>query len=157
MAQFAGGNTAAADLVYQEPRMVTVTMSPRVGSELLDGTLRAAYIGRSVNALETNLPVGTPYRVLIAPGISTETSLGTFARGSAISSVTLAAVTEAASITWTVASGYTLPSGLSLSTAGVLTGTPSSGGNTAGTKLVLITATDSNGATATKLFTITLT
>jgi hypothetical protein len=221
-AQFAGGSTTAADLVYQEPRMVTVTLSPTVGNELLYD--RVARVDRSVNALEKNLAVGTPYRVLIVPGISTATDLGSYALNAAISSITLAAVTEVPStitttanttnasatitvssasnlrvgmsvtgtgipsattvlsissttvvlsqaatatatsfsvtltfraISWSVASGYALPTGLSLNTTtGVITGTPTS---TAGTKIALITATDYNGLTATKLFTITLT
>lgn len=227
MAQFVGGNTTAADIVYQEPRMVTVTMAPTVGNELLYD--RVAHVDRSVSALEKNLPVGTPYRVLIVPGISTATDLGSYALGAAMSpSITLAAVTEVTStitttanttntsatitvssasnlrvgmsvtgtgipsdttvlsissttvvlsnaatatatsfsvtltfraIFWSVASGYALPVGISLNTTtGVISGTPSSSPtNTAGTKIVLITATDYNGTAATKLFTITLT
>jgi hypothetical protein len=221
-AQFSGGSTTAADLVYQEPRMVTVTLSPTVGNELLYD--RVAHVDRSVNALEKNLAVGTPYRVLIVPGISTATNLGSYALNAAISSITLAAVTEVPStitttanttnasatitvysasnlrvgmsvtgagipsattvlsissttvvlsnaatatatlfsvtltfraISWSVDPGYALPTGLSLNTTtGVITGTPTS---TVGTKVSLITATDYNGLTATKMFTITLT
>jgi hypothetical protein len=54
--------------------------------------------------------------------------------------------------TWAVSSGSTLPAGLSLSTAGVLSGKPT----TAGTPSFSITATDSAGNTASATFSVTI-
>lgn len=68
----------------------------------------------------------------------------------AYTSTTLQA-TGSTPITWAVAGDVALPDGLSLSTAGVITGTPT----TAGTSNVLITATNSAGVAA-KTFTFVI-
>jgi len=78
------------------------------------------------------------------PGAQTATA------GTAITPTTLAASGGTSPYTWT-ATG--LPAGLSLSTAGVLSGTPS----TAGTSSVTVTATDSTGATGTATFSFQVT
>ena len=59
-------------------------------------------------------------------------------------SVTFAATGGVGSYTWSVASGSTLPAGLTLSLGGVLSGTPT----TAGSYTFSITVTDGSGATA---------
>jgi hypothetical protein len=70
-------------------------------------------------------------------------------------SVTLASSGGTGAVTWAVANGSTLPGGLTLTTAGVLAGTPT----TAGTFNFSIAATDSGvpPQTATVAFTLTIT
>jgi hypothetical protein len=85
----------------------------------------------------------------------TTASLHTGYAGSVYTSTTLAATGGAGSPytwTWAAASGSSLPGGLSLSTAGVITGTPT----TAGAYSVVITAKDSANNTGSMTFTITI-
>jgi hypothetical protein len=87
----------------------------------------------------------------ISPGItiSTAATLPGGYQGTAYPGATLVATGGAgAPYTWTVASGSTLPAGLSLSSAGVLSGIPTA----SGTPSFSITATDSASNTATKTF-----
>ncbi|MBI4906336.1 MAG: putative Ig domain-containing protein [Acidobacteria bacterium] len=65
-------------------------------------------------------------------------------------SMTLAAIGGALPYTWSVASGSTLPSGLSLSTGGVLSGTPA----TAGRFNFTVQVRDNANSTATQPFTL---
>jgi Putative Ig domain len=85
----------------------------------------------------------------------TTASLPTGYAGSVYPSTTLAATGGAGSPyawTWAAAAGSSLPAGLNLSGAGVITGTPT----TAGSYSVVITAKDSAGNTASATFTITI-
>jgi hypothetical protein len=66
-------------------------------------------------------------------------------------SETLAATGGVSPYTWTVTTG-TLPAGLTLSSAGVISGTPSADGSSTFT----VQAEDSNGATQTKSFTLVI-
>ena len=85
------------------------------------------------------------------------TTPATLATGSVTTpySVTLASSGGTGAVTWAVASGSTLPGGLTLSAAGLLSGTPT----TANTYHFSITATDSGVTpqTATVAFTLTIT
>ena len=79
-------------------------------------------------------------------------SLGSSVTGSAISTINLSASENAQSITYVVTSG-TLPTGLSLSSNGAITGTPS---GSATTYNFTVTATDPQGQTATRNFSYTV-
>jgi len=80
-----------------------------------------------------------------APGNQTSTV------GTAITALTLTATGGSGGYTWTAPSA-TLPPGLGISTAGVVSGTPTA----AGTAAVRLTVTDSGGRTATVTFTWTV-
>ncbi|MGC2635841.1 MAG: putative Ig domain-containing protein [Acidobacteriaceae bacterium] len=84
----------------------------------------------------------------------TTTTLPTGYANSAYPSTTLSATGGSGGFTWTwaAASGSSIPPGLSLSTAGVVTGTPT----TAGTYSVVVTANDSAGHTQTATLTVTV-
>jgi hypothetical protein len=91
----------------------------------------------------------------ISPGvtISTGATLPGGYQGTAYPGATLAATGGTGSgFTWAVATGSTLPAGLSLSTGGAISGTPTGSGTTS----VAITVTDSASNTATKTFSITI-
>jgi hypothetical protein len=79
-------------------------------------------------------------------------SLGSSYTGSAISTINLSASENAQTITYAVTSG-TLPTGLSLSSVGALTGTPT---GSAATYNFTVTATDPQNQTATRNFSYTL-
>ncbi|TRZ78387.1 MAG: hypothetical protein D4R93_00265 [Deltaproteobacteria bacterium] len=72
--------------------------------------------------------------------------------GTAYGPVTLSATGGTSPYTWTVAAGSTLPAGLTLSSAGVISGTPT----TAGTGSTNIKVTDAAAGTASKAFSITV-
>ncbi len=84
--------------------------------------------------------------------ITASSSLQSGATGNAYS-LTLTASGGTAPYTWTVASGSSLPPGFSLSSSGVLSGTPT----TAGSYSFTIQVTDSAGASAMQTFQITIT
>jgi subtilisin family serine protease len=67
-------------------------------------------------------------------------------------SQTLTATGGTAPYSWSLASGSTLPTGLNLSTGGVLSGTPA----TAGSSNFTVKITDNNGLSATKLLSLTI-
>ena len=79
-------------------------------------------------------------------------SLGSSYTGSAISTINLSASENAQSITYAVTSG-TLPTGLSLSSSGALTGTPT---GSAATYNFTVTATDPQNQTASRNFSYTV-
>ena len=80
--------------------------------------------------------------ILVTPAPSiTTTSLTGGTAGTAYN-VTLQASGGAGTLTWSLASGSTLPAGLSLSSAGVISGTPT----TPGTTTFTVKVTDSSGA-----------
>ena len=85
-----------------------------------------------------------------APVTIGTTSLPAATAGTAYTT-TLAATGGTAPYTWTLTSG-TLPTGLTLSNAGVLAGTPT----TTGTTTLTFTATDTKNATATKTLTLNI-
>ena len=85
------------------------------------------------------------------PVITTEAALPQGTVGKAYPSQTLAA-TSVGAVTWGLASGSSLPAGLALSSAGVLSGTPTA----AGTFSFTVTAANDGGTTS-KPFTITVT
>jgi hypothetical protein len=86
--------------------------------------------------------------------ITTATTLPVGYVGSVYTSTTLAATGgNGAGYAWALASGSSLPAGLSLSAAGVITGTPT---GTPGTASVTITVTDSASNTGSSTFSITI-
>lgn len=86
-----------------------------------------------------------------SPLTITTTSLPAGAKNSAYSQ-TLAAANNTGSVTWTLASGSSLPTGLALSTAGVLSGTPT----VSGTFTFTVMAVDQSSNTAMQALTLTL-
>jgi len=87
-----------------------------------------------------------------AVSITTATTLPTGYVGSNYSQALAATGGSGTGFSWTVASGSTLPAGLSLSAAGVLSGKPTA----TGTPGFSITVTDSASNTATATFTLTI-
>ena len=106
-------------------------------------TVRVTDAGNRVGTKSLSIVVGTPVTVTTA-------SLANGTVGTALSR-TLAASGGATPYTWSLASGA-LPAGLTLSTAGVISGTPT----TAGTASFTARATDSAGRTGTKALTLTI-
>lgn len=92
--------------------------------------------------------------IIVKPGItiSTATTLPTAYVGSAYAQMVAATGGSGTGYTWTVASGSTLPSGLTLSTAGDLSGTPTA----AATASFTIQVTDSASNTAKSTFSLTI-
>jgi len=91
-------------------------------------------------------PVGT------ALTITSTSPLAAGTVATAYGPVTLTATGGTAPYSWTVAAGSALPAGLNLTTAGVISGTPSA----AGTFTTNITVTDAATATSTTAFSITV-
>ncbi len=87
-----------------------------------------------------------------AVSITTTTTLPTGYAGSAYSQTLAATGGSGSGYTWAVNSGSSVPAGLSLSTAGALSGTPT----TTGTSSFGATVTDSAGNTASASFSITI-
>jgi hypothetical protein len=87
-----------------------------------------------------------------AVSVTTGTTLPTGYVGSSYSQTLAATGGTGTGYSWAVASGSALPGGLTLSTGGVLSGTPT----TAGTPSFTVTATDSAQNTASATFTITI-
>jgi len=90
----------------------------------------------------------------VAPLTLTPTTLSNGTYGSAFTELDFAAGggTAPYSFEWTMAAGSSLPPGLSLSTSGALTGTPTA----AGTYSFTITATDAHGAAITQNYSLTI-
>ncbi len=87
----------------------------------------------------------------VSPTISITTNTLTGGTVGTAYSQTLTASGGTAPYTWTIVSG-TLPAGLTLSTRGVISGTPT----TAGTASITIKVTDNTGATATRSLTVAI-
>jgi hypothetical protein len=87
-----------------------------------------------------------------AVSISTATTLPAGYVGSAYSQTLAATGGSGTGFTWTVNGGSTLPSGLNLSSAGVLSGTPTA----SGTPSFTVTVTDSASNTASATFSVTI-
>ena len=114
----------------------------------------AEYACSSYGAIPSWLPsyyalVSGSNPVVTVPSIST-TSLSSGTLGAAYSQI-LSATGGMTPYTWTVSAG-TLPAGLTISTSGVISGTPT----TVGTKALTFKVTDSNNTTATKPLSITI-
>jgi hypothetical protein len=94
------------------------------------------------------------FSITVNPAVSvtTGTTLPTGYVGASYSQTLAATGGSGTGYSWAVASGSTLPGGLSLSAAGVLSGTPT----TAGTPSFTVTVTDSAQNTASATFTITI-
>jgi hypothetical protein len=112
-----------------------------------------AVIGGNATFTVTHLSIWACFSVNNPLTITTTSPLPAGTVGTAYSQ-TLAASggTTTAAYTWTLAVGSTLPAGLVLSTAGVISGTPT----TAGTVSANITVSDATARTATKALSITV-
>ena len=100
------------------------------------------------------------FSITILPGVSiTPVTLPAGYPGTAYPATTLAATGGSATgykWTWAAASGSTLPAGLSLSTAGVITGSPTNSTTSSVTSSVVVTVTDSVGNQATLTTSVTI-
>ncbi|WP_158798321.1 putative Ig domain-containing protein [Pedobacter sp. L105] len=98
---------------------------------------------------------GTGYNVVLSvnPAISyAGTALNNASTSSTYSASVNTATGGTPAYTYTLASGSTLPAGLSLSAGGIISGTPGTTGN----YTFSVTATDSKGCNATATFTVTV-
>lgn len=107
----------------------------------------------------TTAPTGIPINTGGSPTWVTSATLPTIYAADAATSIQLVATdSEGEPITYAVTGG-SLPTGLSLSTSGLITGTPTSTGYTPGiadaTSTTTITATDSRGNSTARTFTFT--
>jgi hypothetical protein len=119
---FTGSTTSGA--VYNAPATVSAKTTVTVIATSVADTTKSS----------SSTVVVTP-----APSIST-TSLANGAVGTAYSA-TLAATGGAGTLSWSLATGSSLPAGLSLSSAGAISGTPTSAGKTSFT----VKVTDASG------------
>jgi len=126
---------------------------------LLSGTPTATgtpTFGVTVTDSASNTATAT-FSMTISPGVSitTSTTLPGGYQGTVYPGATLAATSGAGAPytwTWAAASGSSLPAGLSLSTGGAITGTPTG----SGTFRIVVTAKDSVSNTATATFSLTV-
>jgi hypothetical protein len=118
-------NTTATAATYNAPTTVSANMTVTVMATSAKDTTKSA----------TSTVVVTP-----APSITT-TSLASGTVGTAYSA-TLQASGGAGTLTWSLASGSSLPAGLSLSGTGTISGTPTA----AATTTFTVKVTDSSGA-----------
>jgi Protein of unknown function (DUF3500)/Putative Ig domain len=119
------------------------TISPVATSDAASYTVNVISTGGLVGSSAATLTVAT------APSIST-TSLSSGVVGSAYSQ-TLVATSGTTPYTWSLDSG-SLPSGLSLSSAGVISGTPTA----AASSSFVVKVTDANSSTATQSLSISV-
>jgi hypothetical protein len=100
------------------------------------------------------------FSITILPGVSiTPVTLPAGYPGTAYPTTTLAATGGSATgykWTWAAPSGSTLPAGLSLSTAGVITGSPTNSTTANVVSSVVVTVTDSAGNTGSATFQVTI-
>lgn len=136
-------------IAYEEPRTVTVVLSYGMDAGFDDRITRAVISNRVRARVRDTLAVGTPLIVRMAPFIrSMQAGIPTLHKNQAMTALTLTATADTTAVTW---SSTTLPTGLSLnSSTGVLSGTPT----VSGSFTVKVTATDGNGVSSTKPFTI---
>jgi hypothetical protein len=120
---FSGGTTSAA--TYNAPASVSAKMTV---------TIVATSVKDTTKSMSSTVVVNP------APSITT-TSLTSGTVGTAYTA-TLAATGGAGTLSWTLASGSSLPAGLSLSTSGAISGTPT----TAASSTFTVKVTDSSGA-----------
>jgi subtilisin family serine protease len=122
--------------------------SATIGTENVDGT-RGTQFSFNQASVINNSAVRCAVPGADPPTISTA-SLPTGTTGTAYSA-TLAATGGATPYTWALATG-TLPAGLTLTTGGTITGTPTA----AGTANLTVRVTDANGTTTTRALTLTV-
>ncbi|MDD2539719.1 MAG: putative Ig domain-containing protein [Desulfuromonadaceae bacterium] len=137
-------------------------LSLNTSSGVISGTPTTAATATNFTVMVTDsaTSAGTATKVLsitvIASGtplsITTTSPLAAGMVGTAYGPVILAANGGTGPYTWTVTSGSALPTGLTLSTAGVISGTPSASGTT----VVNITVTDANAGMVTKALSISV-
>jgi hypothetical protein len=146
-----GGTTPLTFAVTTGTLPAGLTLS---GTGLLSGTPTAAGAATfTVTATDANNTTATQgYTVTVSPALALTT--GTLPAGTVGTpySQQLAATGGTTPLTFAVTSG-TPPTGLTLSTTGLLAGTPT----TAGTSTFDVTATDAAGATATATYTVNVT
>lgn len=129
----------------------TITFTVPAGATLGNVGLRVRLTSNSSPGSTGNTGNGEveDYLVQICPSITLgPTTLGTATVGTAYSQ-TISASGGASPYTFSVSSG-TLPAGLSLSSAGALTGTPTAGDS----QTFTVQATDANGCTSTRTYTM---
>ncbi|HIJ86309.1 MAG TPA: S8 family serine peptidase [Desulfuromonadales bacterium] len=149
-----GGKTPYSWSITSTTKLPTgLTLNASTG--VITGTPTVTVTGSSItfrvtDAAGTTASKSLTISVYALPAISTA-SLAAGTTGTAYSA-TLAATGGKAALTWSISSGA-LPAGLSLSNAGVISGTPSAA---AAATSVTFTVTDANGKTATKALSITI-
>jgi hypothetical protein len=137
-----GLSLTAAGLLSGKPTTVSnpnfsVTVTDSVGNTIT-GTLSMAILPAvSINSI--TLPVGYPGTVYTPTTLTATGGSGT-----------------GYSWTWAAASGSTLPAGLTLSTAGAITGNPANSGTASVVSSVVVTVTDSVGNTASTTLSVTI-
>ena len=142
---FSNGATALGSAMLSGGQATWTTTTLPVGTD----SLTAAYNGNAIDTISTSSAL--TLTVNAAPAITT-TSLPAATVNTAYSQ-TLTATGGTPPLVWAVASGSTLPAGLTLdSSTGVLSGTPIATGTTTFT----VDLTDANGARTTETFTLTV-
>jgi len=115
--------------------------------------------GVTVTDSASNTATAT-FTLTISPGVTiSPVTLPTGYPGTAYTSITLAATGGSGTgykWAWAAAGGSTLPAGLSLSTAGVITGTPTNATTTSVVSSAVISVTDSVGNVASKTAQVTI-
>jgi len=142
--------------VWTDP---TTSLPPGLGISLagvVSGTPSAAVTAKPVELLVTDAKAGSTVKVsltwtVLAPVTAQAPGNQTSTAGTAIAALTLTATGGSSTYTWADPSA-TLPPGLGISPAGIVSGTPTA----AGTAAVRLTVTDSGGRTATVTFTWTV-
>ncbi len=129
---------------------ITANANYRIDSVVTDGTNRGAISSYTFTNVIANHTI-TAYFSYVCPTITVSPS--TLSNGTAGSSYseTITASGGTSPYTYAVSTG-TLPGGLGLTTAGVLSGTPSG----AGTSNFTVTATDANGCTGSLAYALTV-
>ncbi len=142
--------------VWTDP---TTSLPPGLGispAGVVSGTPSAAVTAKPVELLVTDAKAGSTVKVsltwtVLAPVTAQAPGNQTSTAGTAIAALTLTATGGSSTYTWADPSA-TLPPGLGISPAGIVSGTPTA----AGTAAVRLTVTDSGGRTATVTFTWTV-
>jgi arylsulfatase A-like enzyme len=169
--EFLGNNTGGAGgskVQIDDITVVTTTGAPPVTLAMtgpanggtyalqLPAQVSGTTVSYTITATDSNgsaTNAAGAYTTGPAPGITTGATLPSVATGGAYSQVLAASGGTGPTYTWSVNAGSSLPSGLTLSSAGVLSGTVVAAGNYGFTLKV----TDSAGRIATKAFTLNVT
>jgi len=134
-------SSAAFTTTYNAPATVSANMTVTV---------------QAFSVADTTKSAATEIVISPAPKITT-TTLPNGASGTAYPATTLQATGGAGALTWGLASGSTLPAGLALSSAGVISGTPTAPGTTSFTVKVTDASQGQPGpVTATQLLSLTI-